>query len=342
MNKTAIEYLDYSWNPIAMRCTPISEGCSNCWHLAMAKRLAANPSLSDERRAAYAGGAPVLVESEIDAPLRHKKPARIGVQFMGDLFHESIDFYDEHITHIFEMMSAARRHQFLVLTKRPERMLEWARWESSGSGEGFPCGDNIWLGVTAENQARADERIPILLSIPAAGHFVSLEPMLSAIDLTPYLPIEPKCPECGAKVGRPKCLFELGPAGCPRFDLMDEWQERKRRGFLAHVIAGGESGPGARPTHPDWVRWVRDQCQEGGVPFFWKSWGAWAPLAASIDYPHRAPYGTFFENGEWTLGVRPLGGDIHGLCAMFRGDKKAAGRLLDGREWDEYPEAMRK
>jgi len=185
MNKTNIEYLTHSWNPIAMRCTPVSEGCANCWHLAMANRLAKNPVIPKDRRKAYAGGKPVLIESEIDAPLKRKKPAIIGVNFMGDLFHPDVS--DEMIDAVFSVMAqdicsplhglnTPTRHTYLVLTKRPERILE-------GHPEFFERWPNIWLGVTCENQQTADERIPILLQIPAAVRFVSIEPMLSKIDL---------------------------------------------------------------------------------------------------------------------------------------------------------------
>lgn len=121
MQKTKIEYLTHTWNPITMHCTPVSDGCDNCWHRSMAKRLAGNPVLMDYKRDAYAGKTgPVLYLRELEAPTRLKKPARIGVQFMGDLFHESVPF--EHQTRIVSTIAECRQHMFLILTKRPEAM----------------------------------------------------------------------------------------------------------------------------------------------------------------------------------------------------------------------------
>lgn len=125
VNKTSISYLDYTWNPLAMLCTPVSDGCTNCWHRAMAKRLAANPKIPAEEREAYAGGAPVLRERELKAPLRLKKPAVIGVQFTGDLFHRDMNWTD--IAYVFDIMMKAPRHTFVVLTKRAERMYNFVR-----------------------------------------------------------------------------------------------------------------------------------------------------------------------------------------------------------------------
>ena len=119
MNKTGIEYLDYTWNPIAMRCTKISEACEHCWHIQMCDRLAANFNLPMNIREAYARDrVPVLISERLSAPLKRKKPARIGVQFMGDLFHEDIKWNDQY--KIFEMILHACWHEFLVLTKRPK------------------------------------------------------------------------------------------------------------------------------------------------------------------------------------------------------------------------------
>lgn len=200
MNKTNIEYLTHSWSPIAMRCTPISEGCKNCWHLALANRLAKNPLIPKDRQKAYAGGLPVLIEKELNAPLRMKKPAMIGVQFMGDLFHGCVP--NGFLNKIFTATNETQ-HTFLILTKRPKRMQEYIiRKMKLYNYKTIPR--NIWLGVTCENQQTADKRIPILLQIPAAVRFVSVEPMLSSVDFS-------RLPESGAEL---------------------DW-----------VIVGGESGP---------------------------------------------------------------------------------------------------
>ena len=162
MRKTKIEYLTHTWNPIAMRCTPISDGCKNCWHLGVVDRFNLNNN-----------GTRLRVK-ELAAPLKRKKPAVIGVQFMGDLWHESVPF--EFIIKIFRVMQQTPQHTYLVLTKRSERMLQFV-------GMDRVYLPNVWLGVTAENQETAEKRIPILLQTPAAVRFVSVEPMLSHIYL---------------------------------------------------------------------------------------------------------------------------------------------------------------
>jgi len=184
MQRTKIEQLTHSWNPIAMRCTPTSPGCANCWHIALAKRLAGNPQIAPELREAYAGGKPVLVESRLTEPLRLRKPAVIGVQWMGDLFHDDIPF--EFVEKVFSTMVEAKQHSFLVLTKRPSRMLEWQRWEedqqyNTMDDSWFP---NVEFGVTVENQKTADERRDAFKALPASKKFVSYEPALGPVDWT--------------------------------------------------------------------------------------------------------------------------------------------------------------
>jgi protein gp37 len=295
MNKTNIEYLDYSWNPLAMRCTPVSEGCVHCWHITMADRLKNNPKMPAGRRDSYSGGPPVLIEDELAAPVKLKKPSVIGVQFMGDLFHEDVPY--KWIERIFGEMWDARQHTYLILTKRPHRMKKFISDYQEGliPLTAWPNEyDHVYLGVTAENQQRADERIPILLQIPAAKHFVSIEPMLGPVSL--------RSPPARGRGFR-------------------QWDQIHK---LDWIIVGGESGPGARPMHPDWPRSVRDQCQEAGVPFFFKQWGEHC-------YPEQMPEDTFREADAY---------HGHGLDynAPYKVGKKKAGRLLDGREWTEVPE----
>ena len=187
MNDTSINYLTHSWNPIAMRCSPISVGCSNCWHLPLAHRMANNPNFSDEIRAAYAGdAAPILVVSRLHEPSKKKNPAVIGVQFMGDLYHENVIW--SHIHCVWAEMCENPRHTFLVLTKRPERLLEWT--EDQVHATAFPIEDvwpdNVMLGVTVENKDYL-HRIDVLRRVPCKHRFVSFEPLLGDIpdvDLT--------------------------------------------------------------------------------------------------------------------------------------------------------------
>lgn len=294
MNRTGIEYLTHSWNPLAMRCSKVSDGCVNCWHLAVADRLAKNPIIPEFRQKAYAGGDPVLIEDELEAPLKLKKSAIIGTQFMGDLFHDKVAV--DHIDRIMDIIARCPQHTFVVLTKRPENIEEklftFYHNDKKDRFQDDYLPKNVWLGVTCENQKAADERLPILFKIPAAVYLVSIEPMLSDIDL-------------GIDIGH-----GIGNLAIDRLN----W-----------VIVGGESGPGARPMHPIWVRSIRDQCQESGTPFFFKQWGEW------IQCNENELVNTFASRAI---------GDFQTLPAaqcFKRVGKKKAGRILDGKEWMEFP-----
>lgn len=280
MNKTNIEYLNYTWNPITMHCTPITESCENCWHLAVAKRLSKNPKISPLKRRIFSEQTcPHLFRSELELPLiKRKKPSTIGVQFMGDLFHKDVPFH--FVDRIFAEMENADWHKYLILTKRPGRMLEYHQYceyeNTDGSGKldtsNYEHPEHIWLGVTAENQKRADERIPILLQIPAAVRFVSVEPMLEAIDLRNYL-IEPDC-SCYEFIGghQPGCYYHRYKGGSP--PKMLDW-----------VICGAETGPGARYMKPEWAYDLYDQCKKAGIPFFFKK----ASKGDKINLPREYP-----------------------------------------------------
>jgi len=238
-----------------MRCDPVSEGCANCWHLRMCKRMAGNPKFKKEERAVYKGGKFLLRSEELDAPLRLKKPARIGVQFMGDLFHEDVPF--QMIRDIFRVMMKNNRHTYIILTKRPERLKKWmgVNYDPETSHRFIKNYPNIWFGITAENQIHADERIPVLLSIPAAKHFVSVEPMLGQVDLEVYL----QRFACDTRDFKTNVIVPKGT----RID----W-----------VIAGPETGSGARSCCTNTQNFVNDlywQCDAAGVPFFDKRKTVW-------------------------------------------------------------------
>ncbi len=246
MNKTRIDYLTHTWNPIAMRCTPVSEGCEHCWHLRMADRLAGNTRLSPGVRVAYRGeGGPLLVPSRLGDPDTGGTPRRIGVQLMGDLFHPDVSDLDRR--DVFLQIGMCHQHTFLVLTKRPAEMRRFiwdlvdkrffARrwWEPVMTDSN--CFPNLMLGVSVENQQRTDERIPVLLDTPAAVHFVSAEPLLGPLQLYDT--------EGWTTIDYPTSALSL-------------------------VICGAETGPGKRPMQLDWARSLRDQCVANAVPFFFK------------------------------------------------------------------------
>lgn len=225
VSDTKIEWADAVWNPIT-GCSKISEGCQHCYAERMAQRLAG--------RAGYPRNEPFKVTvhgNKLYPPTQFKAGQRVFVNSMGDLFHEDVDPRD--LLYVFKAMEAQPRVIFLVLTKRPREIQPFMRWR--GPRQWWPS--NVWLGVTAENQACADERVPLLLQVPAAVRFVSVEPMLGRIDVMKYL---------------------LYPWTSIRGDALD-W-----------VICGAETGPGKRPMDLDWARRLRDQCAAAGVPYFFK------------------------------------------------------------------------
>ncbi len=250
MNPTNIEYLDFTWNPIAMRCTPVSEGCKHCWHIRRAKMLTRNTKISLNARLGYSGSAPVLMTDRLDDPLKRKKPARIGVQFMGDLGHDDIDY--EWIDDIFDVMTAAKQHTFIILTKRPDSLLKWHNETITlGGGDYLP---NVYLGISAENQPTLDERLRYLLQIPAAKRFVSLEPMLGPVDLTC---IEYLSGQLNTLTGKLSLLCK------PNIFI-----NRK----LDWVIVGGLSLPGGKIQAPKsgFIDNILRDCDNAGVPIFLK------------------------------------------------------------------------
>jgi len=256
MQRTKIPYCTHTWNPIAMRCTPVSRGCDHCWHQAMARRHAANPYLRQCLREARKERAePQLIRSELGAPSRLRKPAVIAVQFMGDLFHGRVAGSD--INEVWMHAFNDARHRFLFLTKRAHNALAWTK--RAASAKAWPKGDIwpdwTWLGVSVEDQESAEERIPILLQIPAARRWVSVEPMLGPVDIEiPW----------GQGVG----------------DLAAD--STLRSSHLDWVVCGAESGPKARPMDPQWARDLRDQCKAAGVPFFFKQMSGCQPIPEDL------------------------------------------------------------
>jgi protein gp37 len=339
-DKTQIEWTDATWNPIR-GCSRVSDGCRHCYAEGQAARII----LMDrgkgvaEGNGAYDGllakggqwnGKIKVVPEVMDQPLRWKKPRAIFVNSMSDLFHENVP--TDVIDHVFAIMAIAPQHTFQILTKRPERMLEymkgleaaaeaWAPVTQNGvftaanvlnirymsrqiGATGFPQVawplPNVWIGVSVENQDTARERIPQLLETPAAVRWLSMEPLLGPVDISEWL---------GAGIG---------------------W-----------VVAGGESGPLARPMHPQWPRDIRDQCQAAGVPFLMKQWGEWVNPAdgptEGVNYAsvqrkaHVNIDGTAFD----ALDTKAKDNAVD----MYRLGKRQTGRLIDGVMHDAYPAA---
>lgn len=275
--KTKIEWATDVWNPVT-GCTKVSAGCAHCYAERMSKRLAG--------RCGYPADQPFRVTlhaNKLDEPLHWKRPRRVFVCSMGDLFHEDVpDSFISQVLHVISHSYCAH-HIFMVLTKRPERMCKFFA-ENPG-----PTIQNLWLGTSVENQEAADERIPWLLKTQAAVRFVSCEPLLGPVDLFAH-------------------TGETEP--------IDPYPQK-----LDWLICGGESGPGARPMHPDWARSIRDQCQDAGVPFFFKQWGEWWPGEQGRLYDISTNLKTSWTDGQ----------------EMYRIGKHAAGHLLGGREWRDIP-----
>ena len=307
-DRTGIEWTDATWNPVT-GCTKVSPGCDHCYAESIAHRFAGTP--------AYPNGFDITLRPErLTQPLRWTRPRRVFVNSMSDLFHKDVpeDFIDS----VFGVMAAnvahtRPTHTFQLLTKRHGRLRSYLSAPDVRQRIALAAAQrtdedhadrvhefvlygarmwplpNVWVGVSVEDQARADLRIPALLQTPAAVRFLSCEPLLAPVDLSRHLDPERDC-RCGvpAMEGAGQHAASCGCLTQPE---------------IGWVIVGGESGPGARPMQPEWARQLRDQCTAAGVPFHFKQWGEWAP----------AP-------------------DV-----LQRVGKKAAGRLLDGRTWNEEP-----
>ena len=317
-DKTNIEWTEATWNPVT-GCSKVSAGCKHCYAERDWVRLSANPHTRYHGR----GFTDVQCHGDVlELPLRWKRPRRIFVNSMSDLFHESVP--DLFIADVFGVMAAAPQHTYQVLTKRPER----AAWLLGGKGilsfaaAVAECAalysdvdiewplQNVWLGVSIEDQATADERIPILLQTPAWIRWVSAEPLLGPVDISGYL----DGTVVHADITRPNV----------------DW-----------VVAGGESGPNARPMHPDWARSLRHQCVEACVPFLFKQWGEWFPsayLPKDTALPaHR--WGWISEKGgpAEISHYGPFKDEFAHHELMGRVGKKVAGRRLDNILHDDYP-----
>jgi len=375
MSKTSIEWTSHVWNPI-VGCSIVPPGCTNCYAM---KTAARNEAMGISRydgttrvvngNALWTGKLVQAPEATLLQPLKRKKPTTYFVNSMSDLFHE--DCPDAWIDRVFAVMALCPQHTFQVLTKRARRMRDYCVrtsrhtinghiWSMLGTPEGSKInhgGDwqvnwplpNVWLGVSAERQQEADERIPLLLQTPAAVRFISGEPLLGPIDLT-AIPWAMRGFVPDRKTVRERYNVLTGSDRREHLHEDGTWSHRRADGTGSHsvwstncgprldwVIVGGESGPRARPMHVDWDRSLRDQCQAAGVPFFFKQWGEWAPSTpeqakgnprsgwqAIKAYPHVARADELYPEA--------------GAAFVERVGKARAGRLLDDVEHNAMPE----
>lgn len=359
MSKSKIEWTDETWNPVT-GCTKVSQGCKHCYAERVWPRLKGNANHVCFGR----DFTDVQCHPErLQQPLHWKRPRMVFVNSMSDLFHEDVPFY--FIDQVFAVMALSPDHTFQILTKRPERMKEyftspsrvrsfckavgmvssvfignsrksWTKkydtmrsrgankitaWLTEGGCAhrhfkktqpnaeypdwiNWPL-PNVWLGVSVEDQQTADERIPLLLQTPAAVRWISAEPLLGLVDLI-------------GKDEQGSCLHVY--EGRPKID----W-----------VVAGGESGPKARPMHKRWVEYIQEQCQFAEVPFFFKQWGEWKAMGVTSyrNLPKGVKHCEWWDQqGKWYYGS-PNGLNF----AMARTGKKVAGCLLNGVEYKEMP-----
>lgn len=289
-----MKWWDESWNP-SVGCTKCSPGCQNCYaeslHTQRYRAKRADKKVSGKCYDRPFNNVIQLLEERLEVPLHWKKPRSIFVCNMSDLFHPEVPF--EFIDKVFAVMALCPQHTFLVLTKRADRMLKYfSDWDirkaqrisvnpstlefalSRGTHleiEGYTTErdlplSNLWLGVTVCNQAEADEKIPLLLQTPAAHRFLSIEPMLEAIEI--------------------KSFPTVNNTGCPLNPLTGELlygEEYIKGEKIDQVILGGETSKNARPLHPDWARTVRDDCKAAGVPFFMKQMSQRKPIPQDLQ-----------------------------------------------------------
>lgn len=341
---TKIEWTDATWNPIT-GCAVVSPGCTNCYAMKLAgTRLQHHPSRAGLTRDTKAGpvwtGEMRFNREWLDQPLRWRRPRRIFVCAHGDLFAEGVP--DEWIEQIFAVMSQAPQHTFQVLTKRPDRMHKFLtrsqlnhRLAAQIVQFEFPVPEpgrfphlplpNVWLGVSVEDQQRADERIPVLFKTPAAVRWISAEPLLGLIDVAWALSRNP---------------LDIAVGLLSRGHFAPGLEKTKG---LDWVVVGAESGPGARPMHPHWAYALRDQCGAAGVPFLFKQWGEWA--VASHENGHfdssMASNNAFWIDAKTGEKRKPSCTGMNDPVGMFIAGKKRAGRLLDGIEHNGFPEVRR-
>lgn len=326
---TGIEWTDETWNPVR-GCSRVSEGCRHCYAERVAHRFG-GPGQPYEGLVRTDTGSPRwtgsvrLVPELLDRPLRWRKPRRVFVNSMSDLFHPGVP--DEFIDRVLAVMLLAPQHTFQVLTKRParmkayfeaedlyERVLRAARESRARRPRLAQIGISnpttfparwLWLGVSVEDQATADERIPLLLQTPAALRFVSYEPALGPIDWENFIYVPSVCRECRSHEAyyQSRGSGDPGEVLCMECDSADLEQLKP----LDWVIAGSESGPRARPAELMWFRDTKDQLATAKVPFFFKQW------------------------------VGPTGDGIEAAHAISGRTKAISLPLLDGRQWAEVP-----
>ena len=322
---SAIEWTDATWNPVR-GCSRVSKGCEHCYAEGQAHRFsgAGQPyeglTVLGKKGPRWAGEVRTVLEM-LEKPLRWRKPRMVFVNSMSDLFHESVPF--EFIAAVLGVAAACPQHTFQILTKRdPRPFFEWLlslpvdprsacadmleevesdAWKHPGVQALYGCPPvawplpNVWLGVSVEDQATADERIPWLLECPAAVRWVSYEPALGGVDFDCWLADRYQARACLARYGRwgtcvdcPRVDGTVHPERCELTDRYDHQLSADQvHPRIDWIVVGGESGPGARPFDLTWARSTIAQCRAAGVPVFVKQLGANVREPAGLHPTHR-------------------------------------------------------
>jgi protein gp37 len=359
---TKIEWADHTFNPW-IGCTKVSAGCDHCYAEAD----------FDKRRGVATWGAgqtrsrtspanwrwPLRWEKQAQAfQAEHGRRQRVFCASLADVFDNEVP--TQWRRDLFDLIEVTPHLDWLLLTKRIGNARSLYGDAYLDSARALP--PNVWLGATVVNQAEADRDIPKLLAVPARVRFLSIEPMLGSINLH-------RIHQQGSLDGGGQWDSWESCITGRRFDI---WADQDTEGWpkIDWVICGGESGPNARPMHPDWARSLRDQCQAAGVPFLFKQWGEWMPICQQTDefcrslyrsnrvaLPHedqgnlddiygrtcRVAQSVIQADGTVLEPLAPMAFRVGlGSVLTFRVGKKAAGRLLDGRTWDETPSSLEK
>jgi protein gp37 len=300
---TAIEWCDHTFNPW-IGCTKVSPGCDHCYAEADfdRRRHVVTWGAGQERHATSATtwAQPYRWARNAEAfQAQHGRRQRVFCASLADVFDNEVPTHWR--ADLWALIRATPQLDWLLLTKR----IGNAASMLYDADEPLP---NVWIGATVVNQAEADRDVPKLLAVPAVRRFLSVEPMLGAIDIRRWLD---RC-DHGSRPGP----GGIGGVTCAECDGADHGCRR-----LHWVICGGESGTKARPMSPAWARRLRDQCKAAGVPFLFKQWGEWIPMLGQVEGLPVRPEKAQTDDG-WMMG--------------FAG-KKAAGRTLDGVTHDQYP-----
>lgn len=322
---TAIEWADHTFNPW-VGCTKVSPACDHCYAEGWAKRSGMVEWGGERRRTSEANWKMPL---KWDAQAKDEgRRVRVFCASLADVFDNQVPFAWR--VELFQLIAKTSNIDWLLLTKRIGNARQMLNEVIEELSHGINTWDDlpwpgVWIGATVADQAEADRDIPKLLAVPARVRFLSVEPMLGPISLSPcWLNLR-----CGFGNDEDRAIshcFSCG--GLSGYSERCAWPSQR----IDWVICGGESGPGARPMHPDWARRLRDKCAAAGVPFLFKQWGEWIGADQA-----GCPCGPPASRWQWGDGTPFVYGDKGALPLLCRAGKKAAGRLLDGVEHNGYP-----